>query len=127
MDKRFNRVVIRPRGGQLGNIHLGVWPFSVGSIVGIEHYSLETQLAKLPEPYAALARTLWDAVPGIKHLYFSNGQITIQHSGAFDDEEIIDVVSPIIHPVLEAALDPEEPSPNDGACCDEDLVEADAA
>jgi hypothetical protein len=114
MDKRFNRVVMKPESLQRGNIHIAVWPFALDDIYSIHDYmrKVRDETVKLPEWLRPLAQELMDAIPGLKMLSFSNAQIVIQHTKVFEDSEILEVVLPLIEPVLRSRLAPEpEPVP----------------
>lgn len=58
----------------------------------------------LPAWQTDLADELWDGIPGLNTLFFHNGSITIQHSGLFEDAEIIDAATRIITPFLQTQL-----------------------
>jgi hypothetical protein len=128
MHKRFNRVVLRAESLQRGNIHIAVWPFALDDIYSMESYmrKVRDETLKLPEWLRPLAQQLWDEIPGLKMLSFSNAQIVIQHAKVFEDSEILQVAAPLIEPVLRANLGPEEPmdepSENDGAFDDEPML-----
>lgn len=112
----FNRVVIRDRTKQQYNIHLAVHPFHFTE--GIRMMSSEDAVDDfmtrasnehnaanpLTGPQARLAKNLMASIPGIQHLFFANGAITIQHTGVFDDKAIIAAAKEIIEPFLTEQL-----------------------
>lgn len=51
-----------------------------------------------------LADALFEGIPGLTRLFFTNGNITIQHSGAFPGKDILAAAKAIIQPALEAQL-----------------------
>lgn len=109
MDDRFSRVVVRNTSdaAQRHNIHIAVHPFScqqlhMMSARGI--YGFSGDRPELADYQKRLADRLWDKIPGLSHLFFGNGHITIQHYGAFDDGDIYAAAVAIITPVLEENL-----------------------
>ncbi len=106
MTPDFNRVVIRNRTQDEKNIHLAVHPFKCDGLRQINVKGDYTDIFKgLPPDWMIhLADDLWDGIPGLARLFFSNGQITIQHTGTFDDKEIIEAAKEIIEPFLTEQL-----------------------
>ncbi len=104
--ERFNEVVIKNVTEQPKNIHLAVHPFPFNRIKMMMHKGDYTNNdgTELEEWQKHLADDLWDKIPGISDLFFCNGEITIQHQGVFEDEEIIEVATEIIKPYLDKNL-----------------------
>lgn len=102
----FNRVVIRDRTENAHNIHLAVHPFRCDSPRKIDSQGDYMNIFKgpLPDWLARLADGLWDAIPALTCLLFRNGEITIQHTGVFDDKEIVEAAKEIIEPFLTEQL-----------------------
>ena len=103
---RFDRVVIRDRTEHQGNIHLAVHPFKCDGLRRIENPGdyMDIRKGPLPDYLASLADALWDGIPGLTRLFFSNGQITLQHTGVFDDKEIVAAARELLEPILETNL-----------------------
>jgi len=106
MIKQFNKVVIRDVTQQKHNVHLAVHPFPFGSILMMMHKGSYTNHdgTELIDWQKSLADSLWDNIPGLSDLFFSNGNITIQHHGIFEDEDIKTAAEAIIRPFLEENL-----------------------
>ena len=103
----FKEVVFKNLTLQKNNIHLGVHPFRMGEGIvmmmskgdyGLSHQKLDSQWEK------DLADKLWDNIPGMDILFFDNGEVTLQHKGIYEDEELISVAEQIIRPILEWGL-----------------------
>jgi hypothetical protein len=99
----FDRVVIKADARHPRNIHLAVHPFRMPGPVAILVAGLYDPPG-VPPSKRPLADRLWEGIPGLLALFFSNGKITIQHSGLFPDEEIITAATEIIAPHLEEQL-----------------------
>lgn len=110
MNPAFNKVVIKPSDSPregAHNIWLAVHPLKLDYIRGSDRpgdYGRIGNWSDTPQYLKDLIDQLWDTLPGLHHLSFSNGQVVIQHSGAFSDQEITEVAIEIIRPVLEANL-----------------------
>ena len=106
MHSSFKRVVIRNNTEQQHNIHITVHPFPIKSIYMFSwkgdygHYEDK----ELSQYQKSLADKLWDEIPGLHSMFFSNGNITLQHTGIFPDNDIYEVAVSIIQPVLEENL-----------------------
>ena len=99
-------VIIKNITQQETNIHLAVHPFrNTGGIVMMSwkgHYGTTIgEQEPMAEWKQRLADSLWDDLPGLRTLFFTNGGITLQHGGIFNDDEIIKLAEEIIRPVLE--------------------------
>jgi hypothetical protein len=110
----FDRVVIKADARHPGNIHLAVHPFRMPKRVVILVAGLYDPPG-VPPSKRPLADRLWEGIPGLLALFFSNGEITIQHSGLFPDEEIITAATAIITPHLEEQLVLDRLGQSDGA------------
>lgn len=104
----FNRVIIRNTTEHEENIHLSVHPFPMEDGIRMMMHRGDYGLWEREKPLAQwkkeLADALWDGIPGLQHLFFNNGQITLQHHGVFPDAGIIEAAEAIIRPVLETQL-----------------------
>ena len=102
----FQRVVIKQGWPeQQHNIHLAVHPFSFGRIRMMNYKGDEGIFDEPLLPWQqAIADALWDSIPGLARLFFTNGAITIQHNGAFADAEIVATATEILRPALEEEL-----------------------
>lgn len=103
----FNKVVFRHVGVSERNVHIAVHPFPCED--GTRGMSWRTDYGSplkeaLAEWKCRLADALWDGIPGLHDLFFSNGMISIQHTGAFSDKEVLTAAEAIIRPVLAAQL-----------------------
>lgn len=88
------------------NVHLAVYPFfhnSINMMMHKGHYG-EYFDEKLSEWKKELADKLWDNVPGISCLFFNNGEITIQHNGVLEDNDVIELATRVIQPYLETNI-----------------------
>lgn len=104
--KGFNKVVVRNVTQQKNNVHLAVHPFFFNRILMMMNkgdYSNHDG-SELTDWQKHLADELWNNIPGLSDLFFCNGEITIQHTGIFNDSEIFDAASEIIRPYLEENL-----------------------
>jgi hypothetical protein len=99
----FDRVVIKADARSSTNIHLAVHPFRMPRPVAMLSAGPYEDLG-LPPSKRPLADQLWEGIPGLSALFFSNGNITINHSGLFPDAEIIAAATEIIAPHLEEQL-----------------------
>ncbi|MCK9369899.1 hypothetical protein M0R04_08345 [Candidatus Dojkabacteria bacterium] len=104
----FNKVIIKNVTEQKHNIHLAVHPFRcdyfIKSFRGKGDYQMIRDTEELPEWQKKLSDDLYDNIPGLREIYFSNGEITLQHVGVFEDEELIEEASKIIEPYLTTNL-----------------------
>lgn len=105
----FNKVVIKNTTQQEENVHLAVHPFKcdkMAMMMGKGDYGTDYFNSgwEMPEYQKKLADQLWEEIPGLHNLFFSNGQITLQHVGLFTDEQIIEAATEIIRPILEQNL-----------------------
>lgn len=104
MDK-FNKVVLRNKTEQMCNVHIAAHPFRCEYSIKAMNYKGDYRFflseETMPEWQQKLADQLWDGIPGLHTLFFTNGNITIQHSGVFDDDDIFEAACEIIRPVLE--------------------------
>lgn len=106
----FDRVVIKNVTQQKHNVHIAVHPFKSAGLRMMmrpgdyDETGDEYKGAPIPEWQRGLADSLWERIPGLHTLFFGNGQITIQHAGIFDDEDIIEAAAAILQPVLQAQL-----------------------
>lgn len=103
----FNKVVFRHVGRGEQNIHIAVHPFPCNDGLRMMSYRQDYgNLFKdeLVEWKKGLADALWDGIPGLSRLFFSNGSITLQHEGVFTDVEILEEAEAIIRPILQAQL-----------------------
>jgi len=106
---RFKQVVIKNVTQQKHNIHLAVHPFYFDEV--IRHFEKQGdykggsfQETEVVDWQRRLLDELWAGIPGLHSVFFTNGEITLQHAGIFDDEEIITSASEIIQPYLEQEL-----------------------
>ena len=103
----FNKVAINDVTKQSNNVHLGVHPFYCQEAIRMMEYKGHyghLRQEELPEWKKTLADLLWDTIPGLQALFFRNGGITLQHSGAFSDKKIVEAATQIIRPFLEGEL-----------------------
>lgn len=105
----FNVVVFRNKTKRVNNIHLSVHPFYQPFVYSMyfrgdykEHIPYNNGGIALC--WRPLADKLWDNIPGLNVLFFLNGEIILQHSGVFPDNEIIEAAREIILPYLEEQL-----------------------
>ena len=106
MKLNLGTIRIKATGRDLHNIRLAVYPFRQDSIYMLEYrgdYGHSWQEPLSPWK-VALADTLWDSIPGLQRIFYSNGEISLQHSGAFEDAEVKDLAVSIISPALEQEL-----------------------
>lgn len=102
----FDKVVIRNVTSQATNVHLAVHPFrcfdGIRMMMHRGDYNDLFKKEELSEWKQRLADALWDEIPGLQNLFFSNGEITLQHHGVFEDAAIAAAATEIIQPALEA-------------------------
>jgi hypothetical protein len=103
----FNRVIVKADTGQSRNIHLAVHPFRMPRIAMMSMAGMYDYYG-VPPAKQPLAERLWSEIPGLRTLFFRNGEITIQHNGLFSDEEIVQAATAIITPHLEEQLSLEQ-------------------
>ncbi|MAH47252.1 hypothetical protein CMI37_15615 [Candidatus Pacearchaeota archaeon] len=104
----FNQVKYIDQTEQRGNIHIAVHPFRVEKLAMMSwkgDYGTFVDEHPLSETQQRLADKLWEEVPGLRTLFFANGQITLQHSQVFNDTEIVESARPFIESVLNANLE----------------------
>jgi hypothetical protein len=103
----FNKVVFHPVDSSERNIHIAVHPFPCDDVIRLMEspgdYGRVTQ-EPLTEWKRRLADALFEGIPGLTHLFFTNGNITIQHAGIFSQAEILAGAEAIVRPVLEVQL-----------------------
>ena len=101
-------VIIKEVTTQGRNVQLAVYPFF--TTYHIHHFRRRGQFDmiwegdKLPEWHKSLSNILFDKVPGLQDLFFTNGEITLQHSGVLEDAEVIELTKEVITPFLEQEL-----------------------
>ena len=107
---KFDKVVIKNNTTGANNIHLAVHPFRCAYVIkhmmekGDYDVGYGETREPLPDWQQKLSDELWDNIPGLQSLFFQNGEITLQHSGVFDDTEIIKSSTDILNPYLEREL-----------------------
>ena len=90
------------------DLRLAVHPFTVtGGLYLMNNkgdYGTDTPKPELFQWQKELADTLWDVIPGLLTLFFSNGEIHIRHSGCFSNKELESVALSVIKPFLSREL-----------------------
>jgi len=103
----FRQIRIRNITQEQQAVNLAVYPFSCMEGTRMMYCRGEYNdilSGELSQWKRALADALWDGVPGLNILYFSNGGITLRHNGVCDDAEVIELATAIITPALEQNL-----------------------
>ncbi len=104
----FNRVVIKDISLSFDQhaVRMAVHPFPFDG--DGEDYFKMTSRGKfsidIPDHQKRLANALWERIPGLRSMYFKNGEISIYHSGIFENEEIYKAALDIVTPFLEQNL-----------------------
>ncbi len=99
----YNKVVLFQRPATLGVIALTVHPFfliGIHLIIGKGHYGFNEE--DLGENFRRLSDRLWEAIPGIESISFSNSSIIITHKGVFPEEDLVNSIKLLVRPELEA-------------------------
>jgi hypothetical protein len=107
MEPNFNQVVFKADTSHSQIVQMAIHPFFVSQIVMMPfpgNYGIDPDSASISDDQKKLADILWDHIPGLMCLFFMNGSIVIQHSGAFSSEEIAQAAENIVKPVLESTL-----------------------
>ena len=107
------RIVRNHKYGK-NNVHIGVYPLFVSRlqlIMGASScqgdfvdYGNSNSGRVLSESQQNLAKQLFEEVPGINALFLGNGCVTIQHTGVFNDDEVVELATSVLTPYLEAEL-----------------------
>lgn len=80
-----------------------VYPFPIDGVrfmFSKGHYD-DGNRDDLPVWMRQLADKLWDSIPGIQQIIFSNGEIQLTNSGVCTQAEVIEMAKAIILPFLE--------------------------
>ena len=106
----FDKIVIKNRTTHENNIHLAVYPFPMTGPDWIRSFRYkgdpDTDLGResLVDWQRKCVDQFFEILPGLQAVFLRNGEITLQHSGVFSDEEIVEAASKILRPVLEENL-----------------------
>ena len=107
----FDIVVIkRLPQSESGNIHLALHPFHLVGPEWIRSFKHKGDFdtifdrEPLPEWQQKLVDELFESLPGLQTVFFKNGEITLQHSEVFSDDEIVEAATKLLHPVLSINL-----------------------
>ena len=102
----LNKPIIKDVTLDSKNVHLAVYPFFHGAINMMMHMGDygEHGYNPMQEWEHELSDKLWNNIPCLNMMFFSNGNITLQHNGLLTDAEVIELATPIIMPYLETNI-----------------------
>jgi len=107
MEPNFNQVVFKADTSHSQIVQMAIHPFFINQMVIMPapgNYGILLDTPAIADYQKQLADALWDHIPGLSCLFFTNGSIVIQHAGVFSSEEIAAAAEKIILPVLENTL-----------------------